>query len=69
MRANEVVKSRFRPEMGWRELVALVRPHKQMVQRFEAKFAQKFGAGFAVAFPYGRSAQWAFFKALGIENK
>ena len=31
-------------------------------------FAEKFQAIDAVAFPYGRSAQWAFLKALGIEN-
>ena len=39
-----------------------------MVAKFEKEFAQKFEAVDAVAFPYGRSAQWAFLKAQGIEN-
>jgi dTDP-4-amino-4,6-dideoxygalactose transaminase len=38
------------------------------VERFEKEFAITFQAVDAVAFPYGRSAQWAFFKAMGIEN-
>ena len=32
------------------------------------KNLQTFNAVDAVAFPYGRSAQWAFLKAIGIEN-
>ncbi|MEG3603668.1 MAG: DegT/DnrJ/EryC1/StrS family aminotransferase, partial [Verrucomicrobiota bacterium] len=39
-----------------------------MVGKFESEFAEKFEAVDAVAFPYGRSAQWAFLKALEIEN-
>lgn len=35
---------------------------------FEQAFAKKFSAVDAVAFPYGRSAQWAFFEALGIKG-
>ena len=34
-----------------------------MVAKFEKEFAKKFEAVDAVAFPYGRSAQWAFLKA------
>lgn len=59
---------RFKPWLGLAELVALVRPNENAVADFEKEFAKKFEAVDAVAFPYGRSAQWAFFKALGIEN-
>jgi perosamine synthetase len=59
---------RFKPWLGWAELIALFKPNRGAVERFEKAFAKKFNAVDAVAFPYGRSAQWAFFKALGIEN-
>ena len=59
---------RFKPALGWREILALFRLNGQVVEKFEKDFAKKFQAVDAVAFPYGRSAQWAFFKALGIED-
>jgi len=59
---------RFKPWLGWAEFFALFKPNKGAVQRFEQAFAQKFKAVDAVAFPYGRSAQWAFFNAVGIKN-
>lgn len=59
---------RFKPRLGWKEFFALFRPNKGGVERFEQAFAQKFKAADAVAFPYGRSAQWAFFNAVGIKN-
>ena len=59
---------RFKPWLGWREFAALFRSNIGAVARFEQAFAHAFQAVDAVAFPYGRSAQWAFFKALGIEN-
>jgi dTDP-4-amino-4,6-dideoxygalactose transaminase len=59
---------RFKPLLGWPELLALLKPSKGAVERFEKGFAQKFQAVDAVSFPYGRSAQWAFFKALGIQD-
>ena len=59
---------RFKPWLGWSELLALFRPNKGAVERFEKAFAKKFQAVDAVAFPYGRSAQWAFFKAFGIQG-
>jgi dTDP-4-amino-4,6-dideoxygalactose transaminase len=36
------------------------------VEEFERRFADKFGARHAVAFAYGRTAQWAFLRAVGI---
>ena len=59
---------RFKPWLGRSELLALFKSNKDAVQCFEKAFAQKFKAVDAVAFPYGRSAQWAFFKALGIQG-
>ena len=59
---------RFKPSLCFREILALFRPNKGMVAKFENEFAQKFEAVDAVAFPYGRSAQWAFLQALEIEN-
>jgi perosamine synthetase len=59
---------RFKPYLGWSEFFALFRSNKGAVEKFEKEFASTFKAVDAVAFPYGRSGQWAFFKALGIEN-
>lgn len=59
---------RFRPWLGWAELAVLLRRNRGAVTRFERAFARQFQAVDAVAFPYGRSAQWAFFKALGLEG-
>jgi len=59
---------RFKPAIGWREIIALFRLNLGAVEKFEREFAEKFQAVDAVAFPYGRAAQWAFLKALGIEN-
>ena len=59
---------RFKPWLGLAEFVALFKINKGSVQRFEKAFAKKFKAVDAVSFPYGRSAQWAFFHALGVSN-
>jgi perosamine synthetase len=59
---------RFKPFIGFEEMVALFRPAKDAVHKFEIAFAEEFSTRFAIAFPYGRSALWAFFKAMGIEN-
>lgn len=59
---------RFNPSLDFRELSALVRPNGGAVERFEREFARTFGAADAVAFPYGRSALWAFLHAVGVED-
>jgi perosamine synthetase len=59
---------RFKPLLGWAEFTALFKSNKGAVERFEKAFAKKFKAVDAVTFSYGRSALWAFFKAVGIEN-
>ena len=49
--------------------MSLLRLNNGAVLKFEKEFAKKFQAVDAVAFPYGRSAQWAFFKAIGISGE
>lgn len=58
---------RFKPPIGVAELATLLRPaaHAAVVE-FEEAFARRLQTGPAIAFPYGRSALWAFFKALDI---
>lgn len=59
---------RFRPEIGRGELAAVLHRHDGAVQRFERAFARAFDAEDAVAFPYGRSALWAFLQAVGVQG-
>lgn len=59
---------RFKPWLGRAEFLALFKSNDGAVEQFEKAFAQKFNAIDAIAFPYGRSAQWAFFNALGIQG-
>ena len=58
---------RLKPYLGWQEIFAPCN-RSRTVGDFEAAFARQFGSKHAIAFPYGRSALWAFFKALAIEN-
>jgi len=62
------MKPRFKPWLGWPEFFAIFRKNTGAVKKFEREFAKSFNAVDAVAFPYGRSAQWAFFKAIGLEK-
>lgn len=59
---------RFKPWLGMAELAALFRPHRGAVEHFEREFADAFDAVDAIAFPYGRSALWAFLKAVGVTD-
>ena len=59
---------RFKPTIGWEEFKNIFNHKYSQVNAFEKAFAEKFEAVDAVAFPYGRSAQWAFLKALGIKD-
>jgi len=59
---------RFMPYLDREELLVILDRNKFAVSRFEEEFSCLFEAKYAVAFPYGRSALWALFKALGIEN-
>jgi dTDP-4-amino-4,6-dideoxygalactose transaminase len=59
---------RFKPYLNWQEIITLLRPLANARVRFEVEFAHAFEANEAIAFAYGRSALWAFFKALDVEN-
>jgi len=59
---------RLKPYLGIEEFLASFQRMPDAVERFENEFAHIFGARHAIAFPYGRSALWAFFKALGIKR-
>lgn len=59
---------RFKPYLGREELLAAFRRQEYAVTCFEEEFALTLEARYAIAFPYGRSGLWAFFKALGIEG-
>jgi len=60
--------SRFKPQLGVQEFLALFRRNTGAVKKFEHAFAKEFDAVDAVAFPYGRSALWAFLNAVGVKN-
>ncbi len=59
---------RLKPFLGKEEFLAALRPEKNTVAKFEQAFAKKFEAQHALAFSYGRSALWAFFKAFEIKS-
>ncbi len=59
---------RLKPWLGRQEIAALVSAPRAAVQLFEEEFALTFGVKHALAFPYGRSALWAFFQAMGLQG-
>jgi perosamine synthetase len=59
---------RLKPYLGFEEILALFKNQKNAVQRFELAFAKQFQCKFAIAFPYGRSALWAFFKSFNLDT-
>jgi Predicted pyridoxal phosphate-dependent enzyme apparently involved in regulation of cell wall biogenesis len=60
---------RLKPYLGKEEFTALFHAPRDAAGRFEAEFARTFGVKHALAFSYGRSALWAFFKAMEIEHE
>ncbi len=59
---------RLKPYLDKEELLAVFQRGENVAVHFEEEFARTFEAKYAIAFPYGRSGLWAFFKALGIEG-
>jgi perosamine synthetase len=59
---------RLKPFLGMDEILSLFSRMPNAVEQFETEFAKAAGVKHAVAYPYGRSALWAFFKALELEN-
>jgi perosamine synthetase len=65
---GQIMIPRLKPFLGIEEFLSLIRMEKAAVNKFESAFAETFLIRHAIAFPYGRSALWAFFKALNIEG-
>lgn len=59
---------RLKPYFDASEIKAVFKIDDDSVFKFEQAFASLFDAKYALAFPYGRSALWAFFKSHGIEG-
>lgn len=59
---------RLKPFLGWEELLAVFQKRKNAVERFERAFGEQFHVKYAIAFPYGRSALWAFLRTKGFED-
>lgn len=59
---------RLKPFTNSEEIHAILSDLTDAVSRFEHEFASEFNSKFAIAFPYGRSALWAFFRAMGIKD-
>ena len=59
---------RLKPYLRWQEVLTIFKSQKNSVALFEKAFAEQFKTRHAIAFPYGRSALWAFLKAHDISN-
>lgn len=59
---------RLKPYFDFKEIKAIFKPEKNALEEFEKEFAKTFQAKYALSFSYGRSAIYALFKCLGIEN-
>lgn len=61
---------RFRPDIGWPELVAALRVDQAGdIERFETAFAAEMGQRHAVSFPYGRTGLMLLLEALGLRDR
>jgi hypothetical protein len=56
----------LKPPIGAHEFAQIFRFDRGKVAEYEGGFAQTFRMKYAVAYPYGRTAQWALLKALEI---
>lgn len=66
--SNLVLIPKIDPQLTIGDLLAPLQVGSNSVQQFETAFAKEFAAVEAVAFPYGRSAQWAFLNAVGVRD-
>ncbi len=60
---------RLKPYFNQHEIGAFLKHNQLAVSEFEKAFARKFQCVDAVAFPYGRSALWAFLQSQSMEGK
>lgn len=59
---------KIHPQLTVGDFLAPFQSRSDSVQQFETAFANEFAAVEAVAFPYGRAAQWAFLNAVGVHD-
>jgi len=59
---------RLKPYLGKEEILTIFTSRKHAVRKFENAFATQFHSNNAIAFPYGRSALWAFLNALELKG-
>jgi len=59
---------RLKPPIGREEIQALFSFNPDLIEKLERNFSKTFSTRCAAAFPYGRSALWAFFQAMGIKH-
>lgn len=59
---------RLKPFLDVQEILNSIIITSNAVPSFEQAFADKLTTTHAIAYPYGRSALWAFFKTVGLEN-
>lgn len=59
---------RLKPFLGKEEILTIFKDRKNAVQKFEQAFAKQFHTDYAFAFPYGRSALWAFLNSLNLDQ-
>ena len=59
---------RFEPILRIKEFFSIFKGNKNSIGIFEKKFSEKFNAKESIAFPYGRTALFFFFKALKLKN-
>ena len=57
---------RLKPYLGKEEILTIFKSRKHAVRKFEQTFAAQFHSSYAISFPYGRSALWAFLNALDL---
>jgi dTDP-4-amino-4,6-dideoxygalactose transaminase len=60
---------RFQSSLGWGEALAAGAWWRAGVEEFEAEFARRLGARFAVSFAYGRMGLLGILEALGLRDR
>lgn len=59
---------RLKPNLGWKEFFAALKPSKGNIEKYESQFAHKFGGDFATMFPHGRSGLYSLFKVWELDK-
>jgi len=59
---------RLKPYFNFKEIMAVLKPQGNALEKFENEFAKTFEAKYAISFPYGRSAIYALLECMGIKD-